>query len=92
VIDAAQDHSEPLGELLDAELSSHVAAAVANLPDLQREVVLLFEFEGLSLSEIAAVVSTDVGSVKSRLYRARQHLRKSLTPYKRSSIRTAREK
>jgi RNA polymerase sigma-70 factor (ECF subfamily) len=90
--EVTQDDSGPLGELLVTELSSQVAAAVANLPNLQREVVVLFEFEGLSLSEIAVIASTDVGSVKSRLYRARQRLRKALNPYLRDSIRLAPEK
>ena len=61
-------------------VSSQVAAAVHSLPPLQREAVLLFEYEGLTLEEIAKVVEADVGAVKSRLHRARERLRRVLTP------------
>ncbi len=38
---------------------------------LQREAVLLFEYEGFTLEEIATIANVDVGTVKSRLHRAR---------------------
>jgi len=72
---------EPLRRLLDQELVAKVKEAVADLPPLQREALVLFEYEGLPLSEIANVVGTDVGAVKSRLHRARERLRNSLAPY-----------
>jgi RNA polymerase sigma-70 factor (ECF subfamily) len=72
---------EPLGRILDAELVSKVKEAVADLPPLQREALVLFEYEGLPMSEIAMVVGSDVGAVKGRLYRARERLRNSLAPY-----------
>ena len=43
---------------------------------LQREAVVLFEFEGLSLEEVAAVAGCDAGTIKSRLFRARERLRR----------------
>jgi RNA polymerase sigma-70 factor (ECF subfamily) len=73
--------SEPLGYLLDQELSLKVQEAVARLSPLQREALVLFEYEGLSLNEIASMVDTDVGAVKARLFRARERLRYALTPY-----------
>jgi RNA polymerase sigma-70 factor (ECF subfamily) len=72
---------EPLRKVLDAELSEVVRGAVESLPQLQRESLILFEYEGLSLSEIALVVEADVGTVKSRLHRARVQLRKLLGAY-----------
>jgi RNA polymerase sigma-70 factor, ECF subfamily len=72
---------EPLRRLLDQELVEKVRAAIADLPPLQRESLVLFEYEGLPLSEIAEVVGTDVGAVKSRLHRARGRLRNALEPY-----------
>lgn len=72
---------EPLPRLLDEELSSTVKRAIFNLPPLQREALILFEYEGLSLSEIASVVQTDIGAVKGRLHRAREQLRSTLRPY-----------
>jgi RNA polymerase sigma-70 factor (ECF subfamily) len=72
---------EPLGHLLDDELSVKVREAVRSLPPMQREALVLFEYEGLRLSEIANIVGTDVGAVKSRLFRARETLRNILRPY-----------
>jgi RNA polymerase sigma-70 factor, ECF subfamily len=73
--------TEPLGYLLDRELSLKVQEAVAGLSPLQREALVLFEYEGLSLNEIASLVDTDVGAVKARLFRARERLRYALQPY-----------
>jgi RNA polymerase sigma-70 factor (ECF subfamily) len=71
----------PLGQLLDGELSEVVRRAIDDLPPLQREALVLFEYEELPLAEIATIVGADVGTVKSRLHRARQRLRKQLAPY-----------
>jgi len=79
------DRESPLRRVLGDELAVKVREAVMRLPPLQREVLVLFEYEGLPLSEIAAVVGTDVGAVKSRLHRARERLRNSLAPYLNSS-------
>lgn len=64
------------------DVSSAVAHAVAGLPLLQQEALILFEYEGLTLEEIAAVLGADVGTVKSRLHRARNALRRLLAPYR----------
>jgi len=71
----------PLRRLLDEELSTQVREAVFSLPPLQREALILFEYEGLSLSEVAEITGTEVGAIKARLYRARQGLRTILRPY-----------
>lgn len=52
---------------------------LARLPALEREVLTLFYLRELSLAEIAAVVGIPVGTVKSRLFRARHLLRHELT-------------
>ena len=64
----------------DGSLSKLVAAAVQSLPPLQREAVVLFEYEGFTLEEIATLVGADLGTVKSRLHRARERLRRLLAP------------
>ena len=71
----------PLRRLLDEELATQVREAVISLPPLQREALVLFEYEGLSLSEVAEVAGTDVGAIKARLYRAREGLRRTLRSY-----------
>jgi RNA polymerase sigma-70 factor (ECF subfamily) len=76
---AAEFSSDPR---LTLEISSAVADAVAGLPHLQQEALVLFQFEGLALEEIAQIVGTDTGTVKSRLHRARERLRRELAPYR----------
>jgi len=72
---------EPLQQLLDEELAAEIRRAVFSLAPLQREALILFEYEGLSLSEIAEITGADTGAVKSRLYRARERLKTVLRPY-----------
>lgn len=72
---------EPLRHLLDAELSEKVRAAIEDLPPLQREALILFEYEDFTLAEIAQIAGADTGTIKSRLHRARTGLRRTLAPY-----------
>jgi len=72
---------EPIRKVLDAELTSEVQKAIADLPPLQREALVLFEYEDLSLAEIGAVVGVDSNTVKARLFRARDKLRARLDRY-----------
>ncbi|MBI2685678.1 MAG: RNA polymerase sigma factor [Acidobacteria bacterium] len=64
----------------DWDIAEKVAFAVRSLPPLQREIVLLIEFEGMTLQEAADAVEADVGTVKARLHRARENLRGLLEP------------
>lgn len=57
-----------------------VARAIRTLPPLQREAIILAEYEDLTLEEIARVAQSEVGSIKSRLHRARANLRRMLAP------------
>jgi RNA polymerase sigma-70 factor (ECF subfamily) len=79
-LEHAEAALDPLASLLSAEQSEVVARAVALLPALQREALILFEYEDLSLEEIAAVAETEIGTVKARLHRARETLRRRLAP------------
>ena len=71
---------DPLGRVIEAEAAEAVRMAVEALPPLQREAVVLFEYQEMSLADVAAVCDTDVGTVKSRLHRARERLRRTLGP------------
>ena len=71
--------SDPRSSL---EISSAVESAIAGLPHLQQEALVLFQYGGLALEEIADIVGADVGTVKSRLHRARERLRKELAPFR----------
>ena len=72
---------DPLQCVLDEEAAGAVREAVEALPPLQREAVVLFEYQEMSLAEIASTCEVDVGTVKSRLHRARERLRRSLAPF-----------
>jgi len=85
------ERQQPLRRLLDEELALEVRQAVLGLPPLQREALVLFEYEGLALSEIADIVGADVGAVKARLFRARESLRNTLGPYLNSNLNSSRE-
>jgi RNA polymerase sigma-70 factor (ECF subfamily) len=73
--------TEPQRILEQAELDRQIQAALAELPDKMRAVVLLHDIEGLSYEEIAQIERCPLGTIKSRLFNARQQLRKLLTPY-----------
>jgi RNA polymerase sigma-70 factor (ECF subfamily) len=77
---ASAPGKDPLRSVMEAEEAETVRAAVLALPPLQREAVVLFEYQEMSLADVAAVCDTDVGTVKSRLHRARERLRRTLTP------------
>jgi RNA polymerase sigma-70 factor, ECF subfamily len=80
---AALDEDAGIVEPVDpqtGETAELVARAVQSLPPLQREVLVLFEYEELSLEEIARSVDAEIGAVKSRLSRARNNLRQMLAP------------
>ena len=62
------------------ERGEMVARAVAALPPIQRETLILAEYEDLSLEEIARATGTELAAVKSRLHRARMNLRRTLAP------------
>jgi RNA polymerase sigma-70 factor (ECF subfamily) len=75
------EHHEPGRKVLDAELVGKVREAIAELPPLQREALVLFEYEDLSLAEIGTIVGADANTVKARLFRARDKLRARLDGY-----------
>jgi RNA polymerase sigma-70 factor, ECF subfamily len=66
-------------DLIEArDLSRQVAAAVSALPDEQREVVVLKEYQGLTFLEIAEALDLPLSTVKTRLYRGLGQLRLEL--------------
>ena len=78
-IDEDSSFCEPV-DVLDQERAETVKRAVQMLPPLQREAIILAEYEELTLEEIALVTESAVSSVKSRLHRARANLRRTLAP------------
>lgn len=70
----------PVAELADDGLDHEVAAALAELDPDQRDVLLLFAWGELSYEEIASALAIPLGTVRSRMSRARSHLRRRLEP------------
>lgn len=69
---------DPATAVADVELGRAIAAAVLELPEAQRIAFLLREYHDLDYAEIAKVLDVDVGTVKSRLSRARAAVRDAL--------------
>jgi RNA polymerase sigma-70 factor (ECF subfamily) len=75
----------PEADVLDGIAAEEVVKAVEKLPELHREVVLLVDVEGFSYKDAADVLGVPIGTVMSRLHRARRQLQRSLYEYARES-------
>jgi RNA polymerase sigma factor (sigma-70 family) len=75
---AESDALDPAQQLVCEDRKRSVRRAVEGLPPELREVVVLRELEGLSYREIAAIAGIPLGTVMSRLARARERLRQRL--------------
>ncbi len=75
---AARREKSPAAAVASAETQLMVTAALEELDDEMRLVVLLRDGEDMEYAEIADVLNTPVGTVKSRLHRARNELREKL--------------
>jgi len=69
---ADEDTQDPSVSLLRAERARAVQATLLSLPPLYRAVLVLYELQGLAYEQIADVLGIPIGTVKSRLNRARQ--------------------
>lgn len=74
------DSESPESQLHGEEVAQSVREALDNLPEDLRTAVTLREFEGLSYEDIADVMDCPVGTVRSRIFRAREALTKHITP------------
>lgn len=72
------DTAGPEETLMHAQMQQVLVDALYAIPDDQREVVVLSDIEGMSYQEIADVTGINIGTVKSRLNRARARLREIL--------------
>ncbi len=70
----------PEGQLLRDEIANTVQQALDALPEDLRTAILLREFEGLSYEEIAQTMQCPIGTVRSRIFRAREAIDKRLRP------------
>ena len=80
-----QEHATPENFLLEEEIAQTVRQAIDDLPDDLRTAITLRELEGLSYEEIANTMSCPVGTVRSRIFRAREAIDVRLKPLLESS-------
>ncbi|PYP09534.1 MAG: RNA polymerase subunit sigma [Gemmatimonadetes bacterium] len=72
---------DPQGAFFDRIVDDEVLRAIDQLPEVFRETLVLSDVEGMSYQEIAGILEVPVGTVKSRLFRARQLLQGKLYDY-----------
>src|SRR5260370_16809056 len=70
----------PFEQLASLEIQAAVHGALQQIPDVFRSAVILRDLEGLSYEEVAEVLECSVGTVKSRILRARRALKELLEP------------
>ena len=78
--DTLKEQATPERLLLTRELEETIMAAIEGLPADLRSAITLREIEGLSYEEIATVMECPVGTVRSRIFRAREAVDKQLKP------------
>lgn len=79
--DALRHADTPESELLAHELEVIVHKAIAGLPDELRTAFMLREFDGLSYEDIAIIMHCPVGTVRSRIFRAREEVDRHIGPW-----------
>jgi RNA polymerase sigma-70 factor (ECF subfamily) len=75
-----RDVGTPESHLLTDEIARTVQAALNELPDDLRTAIMLRELDGLSYEEIATAMDCPIGTVRSRIFRAREAIDKRLRP------------
>ena len=75
-----KDFANPESQLLTDEIKQTVFAAIEKLPDDLKSAITLREIEGLSYEDIAEVMDCPIGTVRSRIFRARDAIDKELRP------------
>jgi RNA polymerase sigma-70 factor (ECF subfamily) len=75
-----QVHATPEGQLLTREIAETVTRAIEGLPEDLRTAITLRELDGLSYEEIAQAMDCPIGTVRSRIFRARETIDEALKP------------
>ncbi|MGI0490488.1 MAG: RNA polymerase subunit sigma [Alkalinema sp. CACIAM 70d] len=77
----ASDAPGPVEEMTSREFYDQLQLAIADLPEVFRTTIVLREIEGMAYEEIAEITGVSLGTVKSRIARARLRLQEQLQPY-----------
>lgn len=78
--DRLRDNNTPENQLMTKQIARTVNDAMDRLPDELRSAIQLREIEGLSYEEIAAAMNCPIGTVRSRIFRAREEIAERLKP------------
>lgn len=78
---ALRDNDTPEGGALSSELEQAVHKAIASLPQELKTALMLREFDGLSYEDIAEIMRCPVGTVRSRIFRAREEVDRQISPW-----------
>jgi RNA polymerase sigma-70 factor (ECF subfamily) len=78
--DHLRDVNTPEAELLSKEIAETVNNSMSDLPEELRTAITLREIEGLSYEEIATIMNCPIGTVRSRIFRAREAIAENLRP------------
>jgi RNA polymerase sigma-70 factor (ECF subfamily) len=77
---ALKEYASPEHEMLKDEIQAAVTQAIDALPEDLRTAIILRELEGMSYEEIAVTMECPIGTVRSRIFRARESIDKVLRP------------
>lgn len=75
-----KDIETPENQLMNEQIISVIKAAIEKLPEEMRIAITLREFEGMSYEEIAEAMDCPIGTVRSRIFRAREAIDEKLNP------------
>lgn len=78
--DSLTDNNTPESAAVSREIAHTVNLAIEDLPEDQRTAIVLREIEGMSYEEIAQIMQCPIGTVRSRIYRAREAIAQRLRP------------
>ncbi len=77
---ALKEYATPEGNMLTSEIEETVYRAIKELPEDLKTAITLRELEGMTYDEIALVMECPIGTVRSRIFRAREAIDKHLKP------------
>lgn len=75
-----QGMDTPESLLMNADIVKNIDIVIENLPEEMRVAIMLREFEGMSYEEIAQTMECPVGTIRSRIFRARETIDKKIIP------------
>jgi len=75
-----KDHATPEANLLKKEIKQTIERVISDLPEDLKTAITLREYEGMSYDEIAEVMDCPVGTVRSRIFRAREAIDNEIKP------------